>query len=147
LTEVRYLTAADVLAIHRAEVGEPVVDLALFESAVARPKASNFGEDAYPDIASKAAALFHSLVRNHAFLDGNERTAVLALIVFCGLNGYSFDATDDDLVDLALETAAGQLDVEALAERIGRWSGPVTKLAAAEAQLEQRVLLPFPWVA
>jgi death-on-curing protein len=118
------MTTADVLAIHRAEVGGSVVDDALLESAVARPRASILGEDAYPDIASKAAALFHLLVRNHPFLDGNKRTAVLAYIVFCGLNAYDVDAMNDDLVDVAVGTAAGHLDVEAIAERIKGWIHP-----------------------
>jgi death-on-curing protein len=87
---MRYLTVEEVLEIN-AEViggGHALRDLGLLESAVARPQASAFGADAYPDLASKAAALLHSLVLNHAFVDGNKRTAVLSTLVFLDLNGY-----------------------------------------------------------
>lgn len=63
-------------------------DLGLLESALGRPRASALGVDAYPDLVRKAAALLHSLVLNHAFVDGNKRTAVLATVVFADLNGY-----------------------------------------------------------
>ncbi|MBN1812662.1 MAG: Fic family protein [Anaerolineae bacterium] len=85
---MRYLTVEEVLEIN-AEVmggGHALRDLGLLESAVARPQASAFGVDAYPDLATKAAALLHSLVLNHAFVDGNKRTAVLSTLVFLFLH-------------------------------------------------------------
>jgi death-on-curing protein len=81
---MRYLTVEEVLEVN-AEVmggGHALRDGGLLESAVTRPQASAFGADAYPDLASKAGAMLHSLVLNHAFVDGNKRTAVLATLVF-----------------------------------------------------------------
>jgi len=77
---VRYLTVEEVLEINAEVMGgkHTLRDRGLLESAVARPQASAFGVDAYPDLASKAAALLHSLILNHAFVDGNKRTAVLS---------------------------------------------------------------------
>jgi death-on-curing protein len=74
-----YLTVGDVLALHEQEVGANLLaDFGLLESAVLRPQTTIGGEDAYPDLHTKAAAMFHSLARNHAFLDGNKRVAVAA---------------------------------------------------------------------
>ena len=78
-----YLTAGDVIRINERQVGPGAVrDPFLLESAVERPQASAFGEDAYPDIHTKAAALLQSLAGNHPFVDGNKRTAFLAMVVF-----------------------------------------------------------------
>jgi death-on-curing protein len=86
---VIYLSVDQVIAINQSQVGASSLrDRHLLESAVERPRASAFGEDAYPDVHTKAAALMQSLARNHPFLDGNKRTALLATIVFYGLNGY-----------------------------------------------------------
>jgi death on curing protein len=74
---------------------------------------------------TKAAALFHSLVKNHAFVDGNKRTGVLATLTFYGLNGWWVDADQDAIVALAVETAEGRLDVEAIAERLKRSAHPI----------------------
>jgi death-on-curing protein len=123
---VRYLTVGDVIAINEAEVGpDLLVAFGLLESAVMRPQQSAFGSDAYPDLHTKVAALFHSLVKNHPFIDGNKRTAVLAALMFYGLNGWWIDADQDAIVGLALETAEGRLDVEAIAERFKRWAHPI----------------------
>ena len=82
--DVRYLDVDEVLRLHRLEVGEGVGlrDRNLLEAAVERPRQSAFGEDAYPTLESKTAALLESLARNHPFLDGNKRIAVLASFVF-----------------------------------------------------------------
>ena len=123
---MRYLTAGDVLRIHEAEVSpRPTVDIGLLESAVLRPMETVGGRDAYPDIHAKAAALFHSLIRNHPFVDGNKRTAVLALVVFYNLNGFELDATDDEMVTLAVEAAEGSLDVATIAGRLASWARPL----------------------
>ncbi|MEC0032104.1 type II toxin-antitoxin system death-on-curing family toxin [Bacillus cereus] len=68
-----------------------VKDLGLLESAIDRPKSSAFGEDAYPTIFEKAAALFESIGKNHAFLNANKRTAFIALNLFLGYNGYKLE--------------------------------------------------------
>lgn len=86
--------------------------IGLLESAVARPQASAFGTDAYPDLASKAAALLHSLVLNHAFIDGNKRTAVLSTLVFLDLNGYMVRWDQQEALDFLLRLAAHQIELE-----------------------------------
>ena len=86
-----------------------VGDYGLLESALARPKATAFGEDAYPTLHEKAAALFQSLAANRALLDGNKRTSLAALELFYELNGHCFSASDDDLFDLVIDVATGRL--------------------------------------
>lgn len=100
--------------------GDPMVrDLGLLESALARPRASAFGQDAYPTLEGKAAALVHSLVRNRALVDGNKRLGLMGLIVFLGVNGRRPIWTNDEAYDLIVEIADGRLDdVQAIAERI-----------------------------
>ena len=90
---------------------EPEVrDLGLLESALARPQASAFGQDAYPTIHEKAAALLHSVARNHALVDGNKRLALAAAIAFYGLNGVRLTLTNDEAYDLVIGVASGKLD-------------------------------------
>lgn len=107
-----YLTLPELLHIaSRALGGEPEVrDLGLLDSAAARPQATAFGKDAYPDLDAKAAALLHSLARNHALVDGNKRLALAAVIVFCGVNGRRLTLTNDEAYDLIIDVAAGHLD-------------------------------------
>ena len=77
MTEVEYLNLEDLLKLFRTlEVG-PVRDVSLLDSAAARPRSSAFGEDAYPSLELKAAALLHSVARNHALADGNKRLATV----------------------------------------------------------------------
>lgn len=91
--------------------GEPEVrDYGLLESALARPQASAFGDDAYPTIHEKAAALLHSLARNHALVDGNKRLALTATLAFYGMNGVRLTLTNDQAYDLVIAVATGQLD-------------------------------------
>lgn len=91
--------------------GDPVVrDYGLLESALVRPRAAAFGEDAYPGIHPKAAALLHSLARNHALVDGNKRLALAATIAFLGMNGLSLTLSNDGAYDLVIEVATGAID-------------------------------------
>lgn len=91
--------------------GEPVIrDYGLLESALARPRASAFGEDAYPDLFAKAAALLHSLARNHALVDGNKRLALSATIAFLGINGHRLTLSNAEAYDLVIAVATGALD-------------------------------------
>ena len=88
---------------------EPKVrDLGLLESALVRPQASAFGKDAYPTIHQKAAALLHSLARNHALVDGNKRLALAATIAFYGMNGIRLTLTNDRAYDLVIDVASGE---------------------------------------
>ena len=108
---MRYLTVGEVLEVNALVMGgrHLLRDMGLLESAVARPQASAFGADAYPDLVSKAAALLHSLVLNHAFVDGNKRTAVLATVVFLDLNGCVVIWDQGDALDFILRLADHQV--------------------------------------
>ncbi|MEU8114449.1 type II toxin-antitoxin system death-on-curing family toxin [Micromonospora sp. NPDC048947] len=113
MTEVRYPTLADVAGIAR-KLGVGIRDAGLAESAVARPQTSVFGEDAYPDLWTKASALLHSLVSNHPFVDGNKRIGWIVAITFLLQNRAititSLDETDQDVAyDLVIGVAEGQL--------------------------------------
>jgi death-on-curing protein len=108
----RYLTVEQAMRIARIAVGGPVHvrDVGLLEAAVHRPRASVLGNDAYPDLCTKAAALLHSLARNHPLVDGNKRLAWLATYVFCAKNGVEPDVDDDPAYDLVVAVASGSLD-------------------------------------
>lgn len=107
-----YLTLPELVYIaERATGGKVAVrDVGLLESASARPQATAFGVDAYPDLDTKAAALLHSLARNHALVDGNKRLALGALIAFYGINGRRLALTNDAAYELVMLIATGQLD-------------------------------------
>lgn len=111
MSPVEYLDLEDALEIVRALKVGPVRDFGLLDSAINRPRASAFGEDAYPTFDVKAAALLHSLAKNHALLDGNKRTAWLCTVVFCELNGHEPDLTDDEAFDLVVAVASTQIEL------------------------------------
>ncbi len=119
-----YLELDDLLRIaHRAVGGQALVrDLGLLDAAAARPRASAFGEDAYPSLSAKAAALLESLVRNHALIDGNKRLGWLAVYVFLGLNEVTLEADDDVAYDLVIGVAEGRLGVREVAQVLDGWS-------------------------
>lgn len=117
---IEYLSVEQVLALHAALVrtfggASALRDRGTLESAVARPAMTFDGDDLYPDLASKGAALMHSLVLNHPFVDGNKRVGVAAAEYFVLLNGGYLDATDAELELLTLDVAKGDIEVEALA--------------------------------
>ena len=94
-------------------------DVGLLESALLRPQATVFGEDAYPDLDHKASALLHSLIANHALVEGNERLALAATIVFLAINGQPLTLSNDEAYALATEVVAGELvDVSVIAARL-----------------------------
>jgi death-on-curing protein len=118
---VIYLTLDELLYIARRAIGdEPDVrDHGLLESALARPAASAFGSDAYSSLDEKAAALIHSVVRNHGLVDGNKRLGLAALIAFLGLNGRRLTFTNDEAYEFVMAIADGRLDtVSDIARRI-----------------------------
>ena len=125
---IRYLSLDDLLRIADAACSVEVIvrDVGLLESAMGRPRTTVFGEDAYPDLHTKAAALLHSLARNHALVDGNKRLAWAAAAVFLGINGHRVSAGNDEVVEFAVAVAAGQLDdVVPIAARLREWApGP-----------------------
>ena len=117
--EIDFLTVDDLLEIATGVVGELVVrDAGLLAAAAGRPQVTVFGENAYPMFNEKAAALMHSLVRNHALVDGNKRLAWAATRIFCLLNGRDLTYTVDDAEQLMLAAASGDLDVPELAQWI-----------------------------
>jgi death on curing protein len=113
-----YLSLEDLLDLVNALEAGPVRDLGLLDSACHRPQASLFGQEAYPSLAGKAAALMHSLAGNHALVDGNKRLALLATVVFLRVNGYDLDLTDQEAFDLTVAVASGQLDATQIAARL-----------------------------
>ena len=118
----RHLTTEQALRIARLAVGGPIEvrDLGLLDAAVHRPRASVLGQDAYPNLLTKAAALLHSLARNRPLVDGNKRLAWLATYVFCAKNGVELDPDDDAAFDLVIAVASGSLDeVEEIARILG----------------------------
>jgi death on curing protein len=115
---VEYLDLEDLVALTRALHAGPVRDLGLLDSACARPRSTAFGTDAYPSVEGKAVALLHSLARHHALIDGNERLAWLACLVFLDLNGRSVEMDDDAAFGLVMEVASGTLDVEGIVARL-----------------------------
>ena len=108
-----YLTVERVLRLAaRAIAGEVLLrDPGLLDAAVNRPRASVFGEDVYPDVFSKAAAMLHSIVTSHPFVDGNKRVGWVSARVFCALNGHAGHAyTEDDAFEFVITVATGKLD-------------------------------------
>ena len=107
-----YLTLPELLHVAERTLGPDyaVRDHGLLEAALARPQATAFGKDAYPDLEAKAAALLHSIARNPALIDGNKRLALAAVIAFCGLNGRRLTLTNDAAYDLVISVASGKLD-------------------------------------
>jgi death on curing protein len=120
---VEYLDLDDLLTLATALLGDPppVRDIGLLGAAAARPQTTAFGEDAYPDLWSKAAALLQSLVKNHALVDGNKRLGWLATATFLELNGAAVTrAPNDDVYDLVIDVAGGHHDVTDIAAALRR---------------------------
>jgi len=118
---IRYLTLRQLLRVvdRAVAVDAPVRDYGLLESALARPQATVFGQDAYPSIHAKAAALLHSLCTNHGLVDGNKRLAFAAAVAFLRFNGEVVDLSQEDGYALTMSVADGSLsDVEKIAERL-----------------------------
>jgi len=113
---IEYLSVSDVLEVAVGVIGEPVVrDRGLLASAAARPQSTVFGEDAYPTFAEQAAALMHSLARNHALVDGNKRLAWGTTRVFCLLNGHDLPFAVGEAEALVVAVARGELEVPDIA--------------------------------
>ena len=111
-----YLSLEDLLEIAAAIIPcVQVRDLGLLASAAARPRMSVFGDDAYPSLTEKAAAICHSVVRNDALVDGNKRLAWSATRVFLLINGHDIAYDIDDAEELILGAARGELDAPAIA--------------------------------
>lgn len=107
-----YLELEDALHIAERALGQTPErrDVGLLESALARPPATAFGDDAYADLHAKAAALLHSLAGNHPLVDGNKRLALAATVAFLGLNGVRLTRTNDAAYTLVMRVVSGDLD-------------------------------------
>lgn len=122
-----FLDLEDLLHIaQRTLEGDPAVrDYGLLESALARPQATAFGGDAYSDIHHKAAALLHSLARNHALIDGNKRLALAATIAFYGMNGHKLTLANDEAYRLVMSVATGErTEIADIAAILGAGTSP-----------------------
>ncbi len=117
---MEYLTLEEVYLLHERLIqltggSSGLRDPGLLSSAVARPQASFDGEELYPDLWTKAAALMQSLIKNHPFVDGNKRTAVTATAIFLEPNGQRLTASNDELLRFAMKMAAEQAELEEIA--------------------------------
>ena len=120
-----YLELDDIVALSE-RAGFTITDYGLVESALARPRASVFGEDAYPGIHEKAAALLQSMATNHTLADGNKRSAWAATRLFYGFNDHRVSASEDERFDLIIAVATRRLEsIAAIADRLGRMFHPI----------------------
>ena len=113
----RFLNTVELILINEEIIGKKhsqLRDVDLLEAAIERPKSSAFGQDAYPSIVEKAGAFFHSLSRNHAFVDGNKRTSTVATILFLQMNGYTVTWQDEDALAFILEVATGAHEISTI---------------------------------
>lgn len=95
-----------------------VKDLGLLDSALARPRTTLFGDDAYPTLELKAAAMVHSIIKNHAMVDGNKRTSWFMLSSFLYINGYLIEMTADQGMEFTLGIATDKLTLDEAADMI-----------------------------
>lgn len=121
-----HLDLDDLLHVAGRTLGEfEIRDIGLVESALGRPRSTAFGEEIYPTVHGKAAALLHSLARNHGLVDGNKRLALAGTIAFLGLNGLRLTLSNDEAYDLVMAVAAGELDdVGSIADRLESGTEP-----------------------
>ena len=114
---MQYLSLEDALQ-QIAIAGFYVKDAGLLDSALARPQTSVFGEDPYPTLALKAAAITHSVIKNHPMVDGNKRTSWFLLNAFLYINGYLLEMSTEEGLEFTLGVATDQLSLERAAEKI-----------------------------
>lgn len=117
MSDVYYPTFGDAIAVNREFTGLAVRDAGLLASALGRPQASAFGQDAYPDLWSKAAALLHSVIRNHPFMEANKRTATALALGFLAYNGIDLarDPDHEAMLGIAVAIANTDIDVDKIA--------------------------------
>ena len=145
-TIMRYLTLSELIFINGTVLNKPAIvagtqqirDIQLLDAAAARPAASAFGQDAYPTLRQKAAALLHSLTRNHPFTDGNKRTATVAIVFMFRVNGARVIWRQDEALTAILGAAEGLWAVEKLAA----WFplAPDKPLPEADAETDMRLI-------
>ncbi len=115
--EAKHLTVEDAMDLAEA-LGFTLGDLGLLASAVERPRTSAFGEDIYPTLELRIAALLHGINRNHPLVDGNKRLSWVCAIAYARINGFDLYASQDDIYDMVIEVAIGKTEVPKIAEWI-----------------------------
>lgn len=133
----RYLALIEVLELHRKILEQSggalgIRDMGLLESAIAQPRMTFSGEDLYPSLLEKAAALGFSIIMNHPFIDGNKRTGHAAMETFLVLNGLEINASVDEQERMVLMLAAGELGREAFVEWLQQHTTPANNSNAAD---------------
>lgn len=113
------LTEQQVLSVHEMMIkatggSAGIRDTGLLQSALSSPFQAFEGNEVYPSLLSKAAAMCRSVISNHPFVDGNKRTGIHIMLIFLEVNGVQPDYTQEELIDLGIGIAAGKLDVNAI---------------------------------
>ncbi len=116
-----YLTLEEILILHNLQIEKfggslGIRDIRLLESAIYRPHTTFGGVELYPDIFTKAAALAHSIIKNHAFIDGNKRSGIHAAITFLRINGEMAKYNHQQLFKLAIDISTDKITLEKIAE-------------------------------
>ena len=124
---MKYLSVQDLIYINQAVVDASggtigVRDIGLIDSAVNRPQATFGEDDLYPSLFDKAAALFHSVIFNLAFLDGNKRTAIASAAQLLYINGFELVTSEKDLEAFTMEVVEKRLDLNEIAEWLSKYS-------------------------
>lgn len=143
---MRYVTLSELIYINgtvldneKIATGQQKVrDIVMLEAAEARPAASAFGQDAYPTLEEKAAALLHSIARNHPFTDGNKRTATVAALFMMLVNGARMIWDETEALDIIVRVAENQTDVPALANWLAKHMHSVDASPEPEAEADMR---------
>jgi death-on-curing protein len=124
---MKFLSLTEMLEIHQDQVARyggasGIRNIELLKSALGMPSATFSGEFLHTDVYEMAAAYLFHLVKNHPFLDGNKRVGAVAALVFLALDGYDFNAPEDDFAEMVLAVARGELDKADVAVFIRHWS-------------------------
>jgi len=125
--EPRFLSLSEIIEIHQDQVtryggASGIRDMDLLKSALGMPLATYGGKFLHTDICEMAAAYLFHLVKNHPFLDGNKRVGAVAALVFLALNGYDFNAPEEDFAEMVLSVARGELDKADVTVFLRFWS-------------------------
>ena len=124
-----FLTLAETVEIHAYQIehfggSDGMRSQEMLESAIGIPSSTFGGTYLHPTIPDMAAAYLFHLVENHPFVDGNKRVGTMSALVFLELNGYDFDATDDELTGVVLQVASGKMPKDVLSAFFRQHSRP-----------------------
>jgi death on curing protein len=122
---ITYVELSDALDVIQ-KLGFYVKDVGLLDSALARPRAAVFGEDAYPNLSIKAAAMSHSLIKNHALVDGNKRTTWTLMVSFLFINDFKHNFTAQEGYEWTLALATDAITIEEAARIIEQHLVPLS---------------------